>query len=149
MAPPASIAIRLPSLAPSNRTGALTENRGPAAPALFQVVPSASRRSGPEERVATSTAGATDVGAALGVDPLPPNPWSEASVPSSSAPSADGCSWRTPMVVAAPFGWAGSAPSTAWSATVAGKAARAGIVAVTTRGGAGFRAASLTVSRSW
>ena len=146
--PAASMTMRLPSPAASSRTGVFTENRGPAVPALSQVVPSASRRSGPEGGVATSTAAAIDVGDTLGVDAATPNRWSEASVPSRSAPSADGCSWRTPMIAAAPSGAAGSAPSSAWSAAVAGMAAAAGMVAVTTTGGAGFRAASLSVSRS-
>src|SRR6266702_2745334 len=58
MAPAASTAMTVPSLAASSRTGVGTANRGPAAPALSQVVPSVSRRSGPDARLTTSTAGA-------------------------------------------------------------------------------------------
>src|SRR6202040_1423774 len=64
IAPPASTAITVPSVAARRRTGDGTANRGPAAPAGSQVVPSASSRSGPGGSVTTSTAAATDAGAA-------------------------------------------------------------------------------------
>src|SRR5437868_6690518 len=66
IAPAASTAITVPSLAASSRTAAGTANRGPAVPALSQVVPSARRRSGPDATLTTSMAGASEVGATAG-----------------------------------------------------------------------------------
>src|SRR5438128_8990983 len=96
MAPPAPKARTAPSTATRRRTGALTGRRGPAVPVLVQVVPSASKRSGPDGRVATSTAAAVDGGADEATGRSPARPWIEAAALSSHAPAADGCSCRTP-----------------------------------------------------